>query len=303
MESPSSSRSPRSYLYVPGADEGRLSGASGRGADALILDLEDSVSMQNKATARDLVARWLAHSPTTSAQLWVRINSTSPDADIAAAVVAGVTGVMVPKAEPELLARVGELLADQERSLQLRAGTVRTIPLIETAYGLLAAVEQARMPRVHRLAIGRADLAGELGLTVEPEGAEFRPLLLQIVVASAAAGIAPPMAPTSTDFRDLDALRASTAQLLALGFRGRSAIHPAQLPVINEVFTPSRDEVQKAQRLVTAFEASENAGMGVMTDESGRMVDIAVVRSARELLSRAEPDYPDNPNNPNNQGI
>ena len=244
--------------------------------------------MQNKQAARELVARWLAHRKATSAQLWVRINSTSPDADIASVVVAGVTGVMVPKAEPELLARVEQLLADRERSLQLRPGTVQTIPLIETARGLLDVAEQARMPRVARLAIGRADLAGELGLRVDPEGPDFRPLLLQLVLASAAAGIAAPVAPTSTDFTDLDALRASTQQLLALGFRGRTAIHPAQLSVINEVFTPSPSEVQKAQRLIAAFEASEDAGMGVMTDESGRMVDVAVVRSARELLSRAE---------------
>ena len=288
MESPPPSRSPRSYLYVPGDHEGRLSGASGRGADALILDLEDSVPMQNKAAARDLVAHWLAHPPATSAQLWVRINSTSPDADIASAVVAGVTGVMVPKAEPELLARVGELLADRERSLRLPPRSVRTIPLIETARGLLAAVEQARMPRVLRLAIGRADLAAELALGVDPEGDEFRPLLLQIVVASAAAGIAPPVAPTSTDFQDLGALRGSTERLLNLGFRGRSAIHPAQLETINAVFTPTAAAVKRAERLVAAFDAAGHAGSGVTTDEDGRMVDIAVVRSARELLSRAE---------------
>jgi citrate lyase subunit beta/citryl-CoA lyase len=145
------------------------------------------------------------------------------------------------------------------------------------------------MPRVLRLAIGRADLAGELGLGVDPEGDEFRPLLLQLVVASAAAGIAPPVAPTSTDFRDLGALRDSTERLLSLGFRGRSAIHPAQLETINAVFTPSAAAVARAERLVATFEAAERAGLGVITDEDGRMVDVAVVRSARELLSRAEP--------------
>ncbi|WP_346232203.1 CoA ester lyase [Parafrigoribacterium mesophilum] len=287
MESAPRSRSPRSYLYVPGDQEGRLSGASGRGADALILDLEDSVPMQNKAGARELVAGWLAHRSAPSGELWVRINSTSPEPDIAAVVLAGVTGVMIPKAEPELLQKIDQLLSDREHSLQLRPGTVRVIPLIETARGLLAAVEQARMPRVLRLAIGRADLAGELGLGVDPEGDEFRPLLLQIVVASAAAGIAAPVAPTSTDFHDLGALRDSTQRLLNLGFRGRSAIHPAQLETINAVFTPSADAVERAERLVAAFDAADRAGSGVITDEDGRMVDVAVVRSARELLSRA----------------
>jgi citrate lyase subunit beta / citryl-CoA lyase len=254
----------------------------------LILDLEDSVPLQNKADARDLVARWLSLRPVAAEQLWVRINSTSPDADIESVVVAGVTGVMVPKAEPGLLAKVEQLLVDREQDLLLRPGTLRTIPLIETARGLLAAVELARMPRVLRLAIGRADLAGELGLGVDPEGDEFRPLLLQIVVASAAASIAPPVAPTSTDFRDLGALRNSTERLLSLGFRGRSAIHPAQLETINAVFTPSAAAVERAERLVATFEAAERAGSGVTTDDDGRMVDVAVVRSARELLSRAE---------------
>jgi citrate lyase subunit beta/citryl-CoA lyase len=255
----------------------------------LILDLEDSVPLQNKASARDLVARWLSQRPAAAGQLWVRINSTSPEADIESAVVAGVTGVMVPKAEPELLARVGQLLSAREESLLLAPGTLRTIPLIETARGLLAAAELARTPRVLRLAIGRADLAGELGLAVDPEGDEFRPLLLQLVVVSAAADIAPPVAPTSTDFRDLGALRDSTERLLNLGFRGRSAIHPAQLETINAVFTPAAAAVARAERLVATFEAAERAGAGVITDDDGRMVDVAVVRSARELLSRAEP--------------
>lgn len=281
---PSRESAARSYLYVPGDQKDRLDGASARGADALILDLEDSVSAQNKGPARDLVAGWLAENATSTGQVWVRI--ASPADDIA--VLTGrVAGVMVPKAEPELLAAVGELLSAREEELRLARGTFAIIALIETARGLLAAAELAAAPRVARLAIGRADLSAELGLRLEAEDPALDSLLLQLVVASAAAGIAPPMAPTSTDFRDLDALRESTERLLRLGFRGRSAIHPAQLATINEVFTPSDAEVQRASRLVAAFEESERAGSGVTTDEDGRMVDVAVVRSARDVLDRA----------------
>ncbi|MEO6943887.1 MAG: CoA ester lyase [Lacisediminihabitans sp.] len=276
----------RSYLYVPGDQKERLDGASARGADALILDLEDSVSLQNKTLARERVAAWLADNGETTGQVWVRTTSTSPAADIAA-LTSRVTGVMVPKAEPELLRAVDELLTSRERELQAVHGSFAIIALIETARGLLSAAELASLPRVARLAIGRADLAGELGLRLEPEDAGLDPLLLQLVIASAAAGIASPMAPTSTDFRDLVALRESTERLLRLGFRGRSAIHPAQLATINEVFTPSEAEVQRASRLVAAFEESERGGAGVMTDDDGRMVDVAVVRSAREVLARA----------------
>lgn len=274
----------RSYLYVPGDQKDRLDGASARGADALILDLEDSVSEAHKGMARSLVAGWLADNAASGGRVWVRIASPAEDVVV---LTGRVAGVMVPKAEPELLAAVDELLAAREQELQLAPGTFAIIALIETARGLLAAAELAAMPRVARLAIGRADLAAELGLRLEPEDAAFDSLLLQLVVAAAAAGIASPMAPTSTDFRDLEALRQSTERFLRLGFRGRSAIHPAQLAVINEVFTPGDVEVERAERLVAAFEESERSGSGVTVDDQGRMVDVAVVRSAREVLSRA----------------
>lgn len=278
--------SPRSYLYVPGDHAERLEKALERGADALILDLEDAVAPQSKDGARELVGAWIRRNEASGSAVWLRITADEPGADIAA-IGAPIAGVMVPRAESALLDEVGKLLAARERELGIPGGSLAVIPLIETARGLLGAVELAEAPRTVRLAIGRADLAGELGLGIDPEGPEFRSILLQLVIASSAAGVAPPVAPTSTDFRDLDALRGSTQQLLRLGYRGRTAVHPAQLPVINEVFTPSAEEVQRAERLVAAFEEAERSGSGVITDDNGRMVDAAVVRSAREVLQRA----------------
>jgi citrate lyase subunit beta / citryl-CoA lyase len=260
-----------------------------RGADALILDLEDSVATQNKATARELVGRWLLEHPGSTPSVWVRVNAATVEADIASFTVAP-AGVMVPGAEPALLHDVDALLTARERAWGAPEASIQVIPLIETARGLLAAVELAGTRRAVRLAIGRADLAAELGLGIDPEGPEFRSILLDIVIASAAAGISAPLAPTSTDFRDLAALRSSTDQLMRLGYRGRTAVHPAQLAVINEVFTPSADEIERARALVEAFERSEQAGSGVTTDDRGRMVDVAVVRAARELLLRAGDD-------------
>ncbi|GAA3738933.1 CoA ester lyase [Leifsonia bigeumensis] len=280
--------SPRSYLYVPGDQAERLEKAPGRGADALILDLEDAVAPQNKAAARELVGGWIQGHPEFAASVWVRITAEDPAADLEA-ITAPIAGVMVPRAETALLAEVDELLAARESRLGIPAASIAVIPLIETARGLLDAVQLASAPRTVRLAIGRADLAGELGLGIDPEGPEFRSILLQLVIASSAAGISAPVAPTSTDFRDLDGLRASTEQLLRLGYRGRTAVHPAQLSVINEAFTPAADEVQRAERLVAAFEEAERSGSGVTTDENGRMVDAAVVRSARDVLARARP--------------
>lgn len=278
--------SPRSYLYVPGDQDERLAKALERGADALILDLEDAVAPSNKPLARELVSAWIAQHAGAAGAIWVRITAERFPEDIAA-ISGPIAGVMVPNAELPLLARVDEALSVRERDLGLAEGSLGVIPLIETARGLLGAVDLASHRRTVRLAIGRADLAGELGLGIDHEGPEFRPILLQLVIASSAAGIAAPVAPTSTDFRDLDALRASTEQLLRLGYRGRTAVHPAQLAVINDVFTPSADEVERALRLVAAFDEAERNGFGVTTDENGRMVDVAVVRSARDTLQRA----------------
>ncbi len=224
-------------LYVPGDQRDRLDRAFGRGADALIVDLEDAVAPQGKAAARELVSEWIECNAVQTDAVWLRINAETPESDIKT-ITAPIAGVMVPSAETDLLAGVDRLLTAREAELGVALGSFSVIPLIETARGLLSAVDVASAPRVAQLAIGRADLAAELGLGIDPEGPEFRTILLQLVIASSAAGIAAPLAPTSTDFRDLEALRVSTEQLLKLGFRGRTAIHPAQLVVINEVFTP-----------------------------------------------------------------
>ena len=277
----------RSYLYVPADQPDRLAKAPGRGADALIADLEDAVAPARKAAARAVVRDWLAGQAETPVPVWLRVNAGQADLDIAAAVQGNLAGVVIPKAEPGLLAEIDRLLTERERALGLPPGTIRVQPLIETASGLLSVAAIAAAPRVVRLGIGEVDLAAELGLRPGAAGAELTALRLQVVVASAAAGIAAPVGPVSRDFHDLAALRDSTRALLRLGFRARTAIHPAQLPIINEVFTPAPSEVRRARRLLAAFDQSERAGAGVMLDDSGGMVDIAVVRAARETLARA----------------
>ncbi len=277
----------RSYLYVPANRQDRLARAAARGADALILDLEDSVPPAGKEQARQLLAHWLAGQRDPGCEVWVRINPSAAAQDIAATVSPVVTGVVVPKAEPALLAEISDLLDRAERASGLPAGRLGVLAIIETARGLQSAAAVAAAPRIVRLGLGEADLAADLGIQLGPDRAELLPVRLQIVVASAAAGTGAPVGPTSTDFRDAGQLRTSTRALLALGFRARTAIHPAQLPVINAVFTPSEAEIARASRLVAAFEAAERAGTGVFTDEDGTMVDLAVVRSAREVLARA----------------
>ncbi|MGE5134273.1 MAG: HpcH/HpaI aldolase/citrate lyase family protein [Gemmatimonadota bacterium] len=278
----------RSYLYVPADRPDRLARAAGRGADALILDLEDAVPPGGKDGARRLLAGWLAGQADPGCELWVRINPGAAAADVTAVAGPALTGVVVPKAAPDLLAEVGQLLGQREHALGLPAGRLRILPMVETAGGVLALPAIAAAPRVARLGIGEADLAADLGLQPGPGQPELLPLRLQLVLASAAQGLAAPAGPVSLDFRDPAALRESTRALLRLGFRARTAIHPAQVPVINEVFTPAPAEVEQARALVAAFDAAVRGGAGVLTGPDGRMVDAAVVRSARDVLARAQ---------------
>lgn len=274
----------RSYLYVPGDQRDKLDGGLARGADAVIADLEDAVPAAAKADARATVATWLAGLATPRCRLWVRVNADTLAGDISSVVCPGLDGVVVPKAEPGLLAEVDQLLTERESRGGLPVGGTRVIGLIETAVGLIDATAVAGAPRVAHLGIGEADLAAELRLRPTGGREELTSLRLQVVVASAAAGIGPPLGPTSTDFHDLDRVRRSAEQLLRLGFRARTAIHPAQVAVINEVFTPTAREVADARELVERFEGT---GAGVVTDSGGRMIDLAIVRAARETLARA----------------
>jgi citrate lyase subunit beta / citryl-CoA lyase len=282
---------PRSYLYCPGDRPDRLGRAHTWGADAIIADLEDSVHPRMKGVARRAVAGWLAGRPrgadVGTAEIWVRVNPGSLAEDLDAVVGAGLRGVVLPKAEPGALATLGELLTRRERERDLPPGRLAVQPVIETARGLLAVAELASAPRVVRLGVGEADLAAELGADLRADPEVLGPLRLQLVVASAAAGIAAPVGPASIDFHDLGALRTSTEGLFRLGFRGRTAIHPAQVPCINEVFTPSAEQVARARAQILAFEAAAAAGIGVITGPDGTMADPAVLRSARDVMARA----------------
>ena len=269
----------RSALYVPGDAPDKLRKALDRGADELIVDLEDAVAPANKALARDVVFAWLDGIEKTDVKIWVRINAGEDrflDVD-AIAECEELEGFVVAKTETAQ--EIGEL---DERLTKL-GSNAKLVPLLESANAVLSAREIALAPRVERLQVGEADLRADVGITT---GDDERELLFSrsfVVFASSAAGIAPPIAPVSTEFRDLDAYRASTEALARMGFVGRACIHPAQAAVANEVFTPSEEKVAWAREVL---EALENAGSGVAVDSRGRMLDEAVARQARLVLER-----------------
>ena len=279
-------RAARSLLYVPGDRPDRFAKAVGSGADAVILDLEDAVALERKDDARTAVGAFVADHA-GECQLWVRVEPSTLVLDTSAVVGPGLTGLLVPKAEPELLDELDRVLTGLEPSRGRAVGSTPVVAILETASGLQRLSDITAHPRVRRLGIGEADLAGELGLVPDESRSQFAPIRSSVVIASAAAGLERPIGPVHTAVDDPDGLRTTTLQQLGQGFRARTAVHPRQVPVINEVFTPGREEVAAARAVLRAYDDSLAQGIGVLRDPSGRVMDAATVRAARETVERA----------------
>lgn len=279
---------PRSYLYVPGDQPRMMVKSAELSTDAVILDLEDAVGAEAKDVARDHVLEFLAGRP-AGPELWVRIEPSRVSIDMESLLAcSALRGLVVPKADEALLGDLDRAMTAAEQREGRDAGSFGLIPLIETAQGVLGCATLAGMPRVVRLGVGEADLAADLGITPSLERLEMWPIRLQLVVASVAAGILPPIGPVHLDVADDVGLDRSTRGLLSQGFRARTALHPRQLDVINGAFSPSADDVSRAREVVALFEASTATGSAVLTDASGSFVDAAVVRQARSVLERAD---------------
>lgn len=270
----------RSYLYVPGTDPRRIEKALVSEADAVIIDLEDSVAADRKEEARANAAAALG--PQLPRPLFVRIDapgSALADADLEAVALPNLAGVRLPKTES-----VDEVRRIARRLEELGCGA-EIHCLIESALGLELAFEIARShERVAALSVGEADLAADLGVQDETGLLYARS---RVVSAARAAGLPRPAQSVYTAVRDLEGLRRTSEEGKRLGFFGRSAIHPAQLPIINEVFTPTAGEVAEAEGLLERLEESAGEGTGAFVLEDGRFVDEAVVRSARFTLAAA----------------
>jgi citrate lyase beta subunit len=274
-------------LYVPAGDERKLAKLPSLGAAAVILDLEDSVPPALKARARELASAVIEAG--AEPELWVRINGLETDywrADLEAVIRSGIAGLLVPKVDSA--ATLAELdcallvLGDSE-------GEVEVIAMIESARAVLAAPEIARGARVIRLSFGAADLSLDLGLEWPPPGEESPTLpwaRAQLVVASRAAGIEPPDDSAFGRYTDLEGLKTEAERARALGFGGKHAIHPAQVPVIEAVFRPSAAELDRARAVVAAYAAAERTGSGAVAS-GGAMVDRPVFERARRMLAAA----------------
>lgn len=262
-----------------------LAKAAARGADALILDMEDAVAPSAKLDARATIRSQLDRFEPEGPEIWIRVNNQPElmDEDLAVAANPIVAGVFLPKVN-----RADEV----ERSLTVLAARpdIQIDAMIETGRGLLNAASIAAAPHVRHITLGLADMGADLNVAADPDDTVWGPVRMHVVVASAAAEIDPPVAPVSPNLTDLDGYRRGCESWAADGFGGRQVIHPAQVPIVNETFSPSPDEVAEARRLLDRFDTALAEGRGAIRDEDGTMIDEAFVRRARRIVDIADRD-------------
>ncbi len=279
----------RSLLYVPATRESFIARAHTRGADAIILDLEDAVAPAEKPAARAALAGAIPRVRQGGAEACVRINRPLRMAalDIDAAIAAGADALVLTKLMgPDHVRLLSELIAESEAAHGIPPGRTRCIGLVETAEALSSMEAIARAdPRLVALGAGGEDLATDLGAEPSPD-ALYVPKMMA-VLAARAAGILPlGFIGTVAGLSDPEGYRAMLRRSRKLGFACASCVHPSQVPVINEEYGDSPEAIDQARRMVAAFEAALASGIGAVSFE-GRMIDEPVVERARRLLARA----------------
>lgn len=283
----------RSFLFVPADSEKKLEKAAASQADALIVDLEDSVAQEEKPRARDIAKAFLEerHAPA----LWVRINPLDSDdalEDLSELMPTAPAGIVLPKprgADDAL--QLSRLLDQLEQENSLPAGQTRILPIAtERPAALLSLDGYAQaMPRLAGLTWGAEDLAAAVGATAtrDERGRWLPPFELAraLCLIAAAAAEVPAIDTVFTDFRNTAGLEDYAARARRDGFCGMLAIHPSQVPVINRVFVPSAAEIERARRIVALFEANPGAGALGM---DGEMIDRPHWLQARRVIALAE---------------
>lgn len=292
----------RSWMFVPGDSDKKLGKAPDLGADVIIIDLEDSVAPSTKEIARALTGKWLeekraAGGEEGAPQYWVRINPLDTalwHQDLDAVLGGKPTGVMVPKAEgPDQLRKLVEVLYELEPRNGISPGSTKILPLVsETPYAANRIANygsrEHELPRLSGLSWGAEDLSAAIGASRKRDDRGiwtdlFRMVRAQVLLAAHAAGVSA-IDTLHADFRDVEGLKRVAREGYEDGFAGMLAIHPSQVAIINEAFSPSEEELAEAQAIVDLF--AENPGAGALQLE-GRMIDQPHLVQAQKLLDRA----------------
>ncbi len=278
----------RSLLYVPGDKETMLAKAPGRGADGLILNLEDAVAPANKDAARQAVVRTLRALDFTGVEVIVRINPLETEVgqrDLAAIVPAGPNAILLPKVSSAEAARFAARTVEEvENWAGLAAGRVRVMCMIESAAGVLAAGQIAACDaRVAALIFGANDLAEDLGCAPAPGQGPLWHAACQVVLAARAAGIDAIDTP-HMNFQDAEGLAQSARLARDLGFAGKSAIHPNQVATIHAAFMPTVEQVAWAERVVALVPGGDADALGAAVLD-GQLIEAPHLARARRILA------------------
>lgn len=288
----------RSFLFIPGDSEKKIGKVDGVAADAFIFDLEDAVAPARKPVAREMVPAFIKDRPkgTRKSQLWVRVNPLDTPytlQDLAAIVPAHPDGIMLPKVNgPEDVAQVSHYLSALETAAGIEVGSIKILPVAtETAISpfRLGDYATAKLDRLYGLTWGAEDLSSAIGASgntdASGEWTHTYKMVRSLCLLGAHAAGGEAVDTLYVDFRDPDGLRASCRASRAEGFSGRVAIHPAQVDIINESFSPSEEEVDFARRVVELFAANPDSGtLGL----DGKMLDIPHLNQAKKTLAMHE---------------
>lgn len=280
----------RSMLFLPANSDRKIAKAFSSDTDAVILDLEDALAISEKPAGRSNLVGHLK-APQTK-PTFVRVNALTTEhcyRDIQAVVTANLTGIVLPKVEaPHELQTIDWFVTQLEDERGLPRNGIEIMPIIETAKGLAAVNEIAgASARVRRLAFGMVDLAADMRLDLHDDFGAVTHARFAVAVASRAANLQGPIDTAFVDIQNLDRLRSSTSQARSMGYAGKCCIHPAQIAVVNEVFSPTAADLDRAGRIVAAFNAAESAGSAAVTVD-GMMIDYPVVTWAQQVLSIRE---------------
>lgn len=280
----------RTMLFAPGNHARRVEKALTLGADAVILDLEDAVATTEKAATRPLVAA--ARSAPRRCALYVRVNALHTDycyEDLVAVVGPGLDGVVLPMVESAADLQTADwLLAQLERAAGLAPGTVDLLPIVETGKGVQNVAQIAAAgTRVRRLAFGAGDYTADMGMVWSADERELDHARQSILVASKAAGLDAPIDSAFARLDDGDGLARLARHVAAIGFGGKLCIHPSQVDILNDAFSPSPEEAAYARRVVDAFLAAETAGAAAIQVD-GKFVDYPIYHRALKLVGRDE---------------
>jgi citrate lyase subunit beta/citryl-CoA lyase len=279
----------RSLLFVPGNQPKMLEKALGVLPDAFVPDMEDSVPWDEKANARRVTASFLPRFAPGGPLVIPRLNSLDTgllEEDLTAVVGPHIYGVSVGKIQTaQDIAHISEIIARLEEKAGVPVGQTRLVPWIETARAIVHCYDILAMPRMVGAAFGAEDLTHDMGIERTEDDSEVAVARSITCLAARAADVLALDTPYFL-FRNPEGLRQNALASKKIGFKGKFAIHPAQIDIINEVFSPSAAEIDYAQRVVAAFDEAARAGRG-STSLDGKVVDVPVVRRARVLLEVA----------------